>query len=349
MKLNKLLLIGLFFLTSILNAQTDFRPGYVINNNGDTLNGEIDYRGDLLMSSICTFKNKEGEIIKYYPDDITAFRFVDNKYYISREINDKKVFLEYLIKGKINVYYMRDNAGNHYYVDKTDIKLTELPYEEGVKYVDDKPVFYESKTHIRLLNYCMKDAPNIQSKINSIKKPEHKSLIRLAEEYHNAVCKDEQCIIYEKLVPLIKISPELAGGVIKYLNVEDLNEKLYINAGLIGHISMPRTSEKVFFRTGVLLSQLEFNDEKSTFYKIPLQLEYIYPRGIFRPRIAYGLNINIPNNNPSVSFNFGGNIKLSKTFFLSVISDIEFNQTGGFFPKDLLSYSLQLGLLLGFK
>ncbi len=170
MKLKRLVLFVLLSSTGILYAQTDFRPGYIIKTIGDTIFGQIDYRGDILMSKVCRFKDKESEITEYYPNDITAYRFIDSKYYVSRELNKKQVFLEYLIKGEINIYYMRDGIGDHYYLDKEDVKLTEIPYEEGIKYVDNKQVFYESKKHIGVLNYYMQDVAGFQSKISSGKK-----------------------------------------------------------------------------------------------------------------------------------------------------------------------------------
>ncbi len=112
----------------------------------------------------------------------------------------------------------------------------------------------------------MQDAPNFQPRIQSLKKPEHQNLIKLAEDYHNAVCEGEKCIIYEKSAPLLKILPELVAGVIKYSNVEDLNDKFYMHAGIIGHIWMTRTSEKMNFRTGVLFSQLDYNGEKKNYF-----------------------------------------------------------------------------------
>lgn len=348
MKLKGLFLLGLLFSTVILNAQTDFRPGYIIKTSGDTIFGQIDYRGDLLMSGQCKFREKDNTIKDYSPTDISTFRFIDSKYYISREINGRIVFLEFLIKGKVNIYYMRDENGDHYYLDKDDIKLTEIPYEEGVKDIDDKKVFYESKKHIGLLNYYMEDVPKLQSEIKGIRKPGHQNLIKIAEDYHNAVCDGEKCIIYEKSAPLIKILPELIGGVIKYFNVEDLDDKFYLHTGFIGHIWMPRSSEKMYFRTGVLFSQLDVDGDKSNFFKIPCQLEYIYPKGIVRPRIAYGLNFYIPSYR-TVSFDIGANIKLSESFFLSATSDIEFNHTMMIVPKSLLSYSLKLGLFLSIK
>jgi hypothetical protein len=203
MKTKRLIFFGLLVSTGFLHAQTDYRPGYIINSKGDTLYGEIDYRGDLLMSNICRFKAIDNTINEYSPKDIFAYRFVDSKYYESREINGKMVFLEYLIKGKVNIYYIHDDEGDHYYFDKEDVKLTELPYEKGIKYINNKQVFYETKTHIGILNYYMRDAPEVQSRITSIKEPDHRNLIKLAENYHKAICKGEQCIIYEKKQPFL--------------------------------------------------------------------------------------------------------------------------------------------------
>lgn len=349
MKLNKLLLFGLLFFTGILNAQTDFRPGFVIENSGDTLFGQIDYRGDQLMSNICKFKNANNTIIEYYPNDIKAFRFTNSKYYVSREIEGKTKFLEYLIKGKVNIYYLRDVKGDHYYLDKEDVPLTEIPYEQGIRYVDDVQYFYESKKHIGVLGIYMQDAPEVQSRIQAMGKPEHDNLIHLAEDYHNAVCEGEQCIIFEKnLPPVIKIQPEIVGGAIHYSNVENLVEKFYVHAGLVCHVWMPRTSEKLYFRTGVLFSQLDYSSGVKNVYKIPFQFEYIYPSGLFRPRFAYGLNIYFPVYQ-SVSFNLGGNIKLTENLFLSVTSDVEFNPTLVILPKDLLSYSFMIGLFVNIQ
>lgn len=345
MKLKNLILFGLLFLTGTLNAQTDFRPGYIINQDRDTLYGEVDYRGPLLMGKICKFKNKESVVSEFFPNDISSFRFIDSKYYVSKEINHQKVFLEYLVKGKVNIYYLRDEVGDHYYIDKEGVPLTEIPYEEEIRYVDDRQVRYKTTAHIGVLKYYMQDAPELQYQINSMKKPEHQNLIKLAEDYHAALYKGEQYIVYEESRPLIKILPEFVGGVVRYSNVEDLKDKYYMNTGIIGHIWMPRANEKMYLRTGLIYSQFSSSGEKSNYYKIPVHIEYIYSKGVFRPRISYGLNFYIPSYR-TVSFEIGTNVKLSEKVFLSATSDIEFDPNMLIVPKSLLSYSLQLGLFL---
>ena len=334
MKLNKLLLLGLIFTTGILYAQTDFRPGYIINSTGDTLYGEIDYRGDLLMSSVCKFKDGNGKVVDYHPNNIVAFRFVDSKYYVSREIDNKKVFMEYLIKGEVNIYYIRDKKGDHYYIDKEDERLTKIPYEEGIKRVDNKDMYYKSTKHIGFLKYYMKDAPELQTRIQSVRKPEHQNLIKLAEDYHNAVCKGESCVIYEKKQPFLKVNFEGVGGVVNFENEEDIIDKYYIQSGVIARFWMPRTNEKIYFKTGFLYSQAEEADGKKYEYlKIPTHLEYIAPKTYkIRPSISIGVL--------SPSYSGGLALKINEQINIGVQSWVNFDfEKIPWIPSELLNYS----------
>jgi len=334
MKLKNFILFGLLFSFGLLYAQTDFRPGYIINMTVDTLYGDIDYRGDLLMSGLCKFRDNDNTIKDYSPNDIIAYRFIDSKYYVSREINNRRVFLEYLIKGKVNIYYMRDENGDHYYLDKEDVKLTEIPYEEGIKYVDDKQVFYESKKHIGLLNYYMQDAPEFQSRIQSLKKPEHQNLIKLAEDYHNAVCEGEKCIIYEKKQPFLKVNLEGVAGVVKFKNIDDVIDKYYFQSGVIIHFWMPRTNEKIYFKTGFLYSQPEQDGEKKTHIKVPTHIGYLAPNTYrIRPSVSIGLL--------SPSYSGGVAVKINKRINLGVQSWVNFDfDKAPWIPSQLFNYSI---------
>lgn len=351
MKLRRFILLGLLISIGILNAQTDFKPGYVIKATGDTVFGQIDYRGDLIMNGLCKFKNDNNTIKEYSPDDIVAFRFLDSKYYVTKKINNKKSFMEYLIKGKINIYYMRDENGGHYYLDKEDTQLTEIPYEEGIKYVDDKQIFYESKKHIGILNYYMQDAPEIQSKIQSVKKPEHQTLIKLAEDYHNVVCDGEKCIIYEKEVPLLKISITPFIGLAKYNGYD----KLATEFGGYLYFWAPRTSEKLFFKTGLVYNKISEDGTDLTVFKIPIQLQYIFRAHKLQPHISGGINFfntkleDYKSISNSLSLNAGLNYQISTK--ISIISSFNSDYTPLFMGLmdeytefDIISYSILVGL-----
>jgi len=61
---------------SISFAQTDFRKGFIVTSEGDTLAGLIDYRGDLLMGNQCTFRVSEEEDPKVYaPGELRVVLF----------------------------------------------------------------------------------------------------------------------------------------------------------------------------------------------------------------------------------------------------------------------------------
>lgn len=189
----------LFLFTQLLQAQINFRPGYIINNDGDTVYGEIDLRPELLMAQSCHFRNQDLTITKdFFPNDLLGYRFIDGKYFISREISGKRVFLEFLIRGKISVFYLRDTLGDHYYLEKEGYEFAELPYEDRIIYKDISPSTYKSWTHIAMLNLYMQDAPSMKDKIKGTGKPTHQNLTRLARSYHQIVCKGIPCIVYGK-------------------------------------------------------------------------------------------------------------------------------------------------------
>lgn len=349
MTLKKILFLVLFFTAErIINAQADFRPGYIINLNNDTLYGEIDYRGDLLMSEICRFRIKDSDKeIQYSPDDIVAYRFNEGKYFISKRINSKKVFLEFLIKGRISIYYLRDKKGTHYFLEKEGATIIEIPYEERVIYKNSETYLYTSKKHIGILNYYMQDAPELQSRISKFGEPDQKNLIKLAIDYHNTVCKDSECIIFEKTPPQIILNVEICGGIVKFQNTGYNNEKEYFQTGILMHLGMPRVSEKLNFRTGLLYSTLENKNVKEAVYKIPIQFEYIYPKGVVKPILAYGINIYSPFYQ-SVAFMGGLNISLYKSLNLRLNYDIDFNPNEKFplLPKSILSQNILIGFVI---
>ncbi len=348
MRLKRLLFFGLLFTAGLINAQTDFRAGYFINLNSDTIFGEIDYRGDLIMGEICRFRiNKKEKEIKYTPDDIVAYRFNDGKYFVSKELKGKKIFLEFLINGQINFYYLRDNEGDHYFLEKANSGIIEFPYEKGIKYKDDVPYFYESTKHIGILNYYMQDSPAFQTRIANIGKPEHESLIKLAEDYHNTVCKDRACIIYERKLPPLKFNIEILGGLVNYQYANQITSKRIFQAGVLTHLWMPRVSEKMYLRTGIYYSDAKLvNNGKGAIYKIPIQFEYMYPKGNVRPVMALGINLYSPFYQ-TVALTSGLNFKLTKSVNLGIFYDIDFNpdEKLSLIPRSIFSQSISTGFI----
>jgi hypothetical protein len=167
----------------------------------------------------------------------------------------------------------------------------------------------------------MQDASGLQPEIQKLKKPNHDNLISLAKDYHNAVCTDDKCIIYAKKLPSFKVGLEVAVGQM-FVNDYIFGKYNFPMAGILAHIWMPLVNENLFLKTGILLPVGQPRDSISSGFVIPFQIEYVYPHGIIRPKLAIGSNL------PYLTFDItpGVNVKLTKWLFLTA------NFNVGLFP-----------------
>lgn len=361
-KLN--ILFVLLFASAIIHvsAQSDFRKGYIITLEGDTVHGEIDYRGDKRMANLCTFRQgRDASKQEFTPNEIQAYRFVDSKYFVSKELNGKKYFFEYLIKGQLNIYYLRDEESK-YYIEKEGVGFVDLPYESGIKLRENgREYAYKSEKYKGALTLFMKDAPDIQKDILKMSEPTHKSLVKIAEKYHNMVCDDEKCIVYEKK-SRVKNSLELVGGM-HILNKSTFPEELvknnYFTGGVLLHLNAPTTDENLYFRTGLLCDRIEYFEanRKTGLYeaknrymlKVPLLFEYIYGKDtLIKPKIAGGINVYTDPLVCPLALSVGVNIRLAKSYYWSINYDIDFQSEYVFIPQHIFSHAFTTGLFYNF-
>jgi len=170
-------------------AQSEFKPGYIITTANDTITGFINYRGFTGNTNECIFKaNLADKSTVYNPSQILAYRFQAAKYYVSSSyINFKSaspVFLEYLIKGKINLFQYRDNKGDHFVVSKDTLPV-ELENSEsrvevnGTKYIKN---VYSYKGQLKNL---MSDRADLFSEIDNTKF-DASSLLDIVRKYNES-------------------------------------------------------------------------------------------------------------------------------------------------------------------
>ena len=129
------LTIFLLTITSCFSQQ-NLMEGYVIELSNDTIYGYIDFRGDIYNSSKCVFFDQPGSESRiFYPGEIVAYRFPGSRYYISKSIKtisgDSTVFLEYLVNGITSLYYLKDNIGDHFFIERGN-ELYELTDRKSV-------------------------------------------------------------------------------------------------------------------------------------------------------------------------------------------------------------------------
>ncbi len=108
-------------------AQSGFRPGFIIKNNGDTLNGLVFYGANSKFEKSCLFKRFEiAQEVSYSSNQISAYGFRKGRYFESKTIGRKKAFLECLVKGDVSVYIVPGKYNGMVYLQSSQTGLFKL-------------------------------------------------------------------------------------------------------------------------------------------------------------------------------------------------------------------------------
>ena len=188
----------LLVLCCIGYAQVNLREGIVITLVGDTLHGDIDYRTDAMNAEHCSFiQDGQSEVRTYHPGEIYGYRFIDNgRFYVSKEVTNEHgmsemLFLEFVVRGKLNLYYKGNSAiGNVLYIeDETGELIT----------VDEQTTVGQPEVRRRKLSkllYAFKDSKRAQkllwerdlTRINATK---------AVITHNDETCPDGVCEVYQ--------------------------------------------------------------------------------------------------------------------------------------------------------
>ncbi len=178
-----LLLFGLIF---NLKAQNNFRKGYIVNFEHDTITGYVNYNTSLVNQRKCIFKKSlDDEPVEYTPPQLIAYGISNFRHYESKVLTlenstEKRVFIEKIVSGKISLF----KYNKIFYVQKEDTlffslekKVVKNVYKEGKKgniYINN---------HIGILLYLMSDKPELKNDINRTVLSE-RSLTSLISKYN---------------------------------------------------------------------------------------------------------------------------------------------------------------------
>jgi hypothetical protein len=118
-----LFLLVIFLSGNAVLGQKIFREGFIVKKNGESLNGLVQYAANQDVPSVCIFKRFDiARVVNYSPDEILAFGYKNGNSYESKDINNKKLFLEVFIMGEITLYHSKSK----YYIEKDHAGLIEL-------------------------------------------------------------------------------------------------------------------------------------------------------------------------------------------------------------------------------
>lgn len=322
-----------------LFAGQDFRRGYIVTNNGDTINGFIDHQPDYNLKDSCRFTtNISDSGKKYFPAELNGFHFdKESRRFVKATLPGDNasqiIFIEELASGKLNLYVHTDlNHGRNFYIRKAnETSLVEVPYSiQTKKYYNGlviNSMVNGTTNHIDTLKKYMADAEPLYRDIEMIETPTKTKLVKLIKEYNSFT--NEKAYIAEHAIKRLPwnlyISPGLFFTSLK---------RYVLLGGTEVCIGFANTNQHYFLKTGIFLSSTRDYEASSansdyakhTLIKVPLQFEYRFPDKLIQPRISVGCNYyagdSISVLHPSISA--GINLKVSDRVSFVLMPGMEF-------------------------
>jgi hypothetical protein len=187
MKKLSFLLLGLVFAANCF-AQKNYMPGYIINLQGDTVNGFINYRNwKTCPDQIGFITALESAETVYHPSELkgfsTAGRIYEsavvqietsriNKNYLEYgaafKFRTDTVFLQARFRGAKSLYLYIDNDRRDYFYVLEDTSFTLLEYKRYLEKTDDNSQIFlhENNKYIGQLTMYLQQCPSLKPKID---------------------------------------------------------------------------------------------------------------------------------------------------------------------------------------
>lgn len=274
-------------------AQKDFRPGYVVTLQNDTLRGLINYKGDTKSALECSFKTTEtAETQTFKPDQIKGYGFPAEKSYeslrakiINRKFNDitnkfeeipvasqpEVNFMHLLVKGYASLFYLVDLSGaRHFYLQKASGELKEL-YFLQTSVLDPKTgtkKLQRTNVYANLLANEFSDCPEITSRIPKTNLKESE-LVNLFVAYNQCKSPGQPVFSRTKKEPVVtfgilaglsysSFQPEASGH---FLEKGEYKTKAAPIAGIMLDFTIPALNEKLSINNALFYTSRQYNAE----------------------------------------------------------------------------------------
>lgn len=185
--------------SNLIFAQSGFRAGYVLPLSGDTLRGEVDYRGEQRNSLLCRYRpSATGAVVEYQPGQIRAYGFAGGTNYQSKTLPEKttaSAFLEALVLGRAELFHRVDDRNqDRYYIGTA----ATAPAVQALGISDTTVTRYDETQHRnvttqqRLYTFrnvlwpIMADCPSVQTTVAKVELKQT-SLIKLVSAYNTCI------------------------------------------------------------------------------------------------------------------------------------------------------------------
>ena len=306
-------------------GQNNFRGGFIITLENDTIQGQVDYRSNSKNYESSIFKGKQGKI-EYYPNQIKGFGYDNDKFFSSQIIEG--TFVEVMIRGKMSLYKSKEK----YHVEK-DASLYDLESIFERVEIDGKIGTKENNKWRGTLSFLISDCLKNPSEYTANIKFGEKSLTRLIVKYNR--CTGAEFIEFKANKPWTKFDFGVALGASRneittdgsgsFSYLDDSYSSIDPSAGVVIAISSPRFTEKIAFQSELhyfkssFSSLVELGGSTTQFHdtyidlttlSIPLSLKYSFPEKKYGVYFQVGMNydFHLDSNTRLLTEEINGNV-----------------------------------------
>jgi hypothetical protein len=289
----------------------DYRAGYIIKNNTDSVSGFIEYSAEKKSSSVCKFRSsRKHKATAFTPEELRAYGFYGDKRYESMQIPDSttkgKVFIKVIVRGPINLYQYRKT----FLVRKDSLVQLPTPKSKVID-TDNGKRTREDSRYKGLLNFLLSDCKLSADETRYTES----SLTNLINNYNR--CKGLEPL-YKKPKPIFKVNFNLTAGYNSSDMTIDLPDPVALNksntvvGGLGVDLSSPRIFDRIFFTIDAWYvknlyqgyyqkkagSDIIHTDLQMEFtsIKLPLGFRYNFLKDVNTPYIKGGLLVSFLTN-----------------------------------------------------
>ena len=298
----------------------NFVPAYVINHQGDTVRGFIDYNSSV-VKAVTYRQTQDGDSKTYQIADVKGFGIVNGKSFQVKTlpINAAKteVFAEVLVRGKANLY----RYDNSFFIEKdTTIRaLTQSTRDVKTGAQTTGQYQHVSKQYAGILNLLFLDCPGMSQDAMAVNLNE-RELTKITTRYNR--CKGESYEAVKSGIPSFRVGFTAFVGydvtsfsftTASFQSIRNPESNATSSAPTIGVgaiFSNPREADRLFATVDLQLSKMTFDYSSSTrlgnvvyddeyalsFTKlrIPIGLKYVLKPGTavnYYGRIGYAMNM----------------------------------------------------------
>jgi hypothetical protein len=274
--------LSLIALSLSSSVAQDFRSGYILKLNGDSLAGFVDYRSDKRNAKSCWFKTStKSKKIEYKPTELKGYGFQNDKVYTSRNITvpgktTRLVFLQVLVQGKASLFKYVDlflmERDSLFVLPQQSVKEVDIK-DSKAQNADAQRYQMTERKYIGILNYVMSDCHLNANKTRY----EERSLVNLIQNYNR--CMGSAGLVYKSNKPWTKLSWSVLAGVdqstLKGSSDFDFKTSISVPAGVGLELSSPRLSDKNSFTLDVWYVKKLFQGYGETISATQLRSDWV--------------------------------------------------------------------------